>query len=146
MKKIYTIGFTKKTAQEFFSLLDEHKVTKLVDVRLNNTSQLAAFSKFPDIAFFLEKILGITYYHDAEFAPTADILQRYKKKEIDWTQYETEFNRLMEKRDIFKHIKHEYPTVDGLCLLCSEPLPDKCHRRLAAELFAKVYQPEIVQL
>ena len=82
MKNIFTIGFTKKTAEEFFTLLEKNHVSKIVDVRLNNTSQLAAFSKFPDIEFFLKRILNVGYVHDKNFAPTEDILNRYKKKII----------------------------------------------------------------
>ena len=79
MKTLYTIGFTKKTAEEFFYLLEKNRVATVIDVRLNNTSQLAAFSKFPDIKFFLRKIINTDYIHDLNFAPSENILNRYKK-------------------------------------------------------------------
>lgn len=139
MKNIFTIGFTKKTAEEFFILLEKNHVSKIVDVRLNNTSQLAAFSKFPDIEFFLKRILNAGYFHDKNFAPTEDILNRYKKKIISWNDYEREFADLMCERNITEHIKKNYSESDNFCLLCSEPTPENCHRRLAAEKIAETF-------
>lgn len=143
LNKIYTIGFTKKNAEEFFTLLQKNKVQLLVDVRLNNSSQLAGFSKFPDIEFFLKKICGIEYKHEILFAPEENTLKRYKKKEIDWDQYVLEFNETMKKRNIREYIAKAYKNVsDDICLLCSEPTPEQCHRRLIAEIFSEVF-PEI---
>ena len=138
MKTLYTMGFTKKTAEEFFYLLEKNRVATVIDVRLNNTSQLAAFSKFPDIKFFLRKIINTDYIHDLNFAPSEDILNRYKKKIIDWAGYETEFFKLMESRNIGAHIKKNYSDSDKICLLCSEPTAENCHRRLVAEKFSEV--------
>lgn len=139
MKNIFTIGFTKKTAEEFFTLPEKNHVSKIVDVRLNNTSQLASFSKFPDIEFFLKRILNVGYVHDKNFAPTENILNRYKKKIISWNDYEREFADLMNERNISEHIKKIYSESDNLCLLCSEPTPENCHRRLVAEKFAEIF-------
>ena len=138
MKTIYTIGFTKKTAENFFCLLEKNSVATVVDVRLNNTSQLAAFSKFPDIKFFLHKIINADYIHDLNFAPSEDILNRYKKKIIDWAGYETEFFKLLDSRNIDEYIKKKYSDSDKICFLCSEPAPENCHRRLVAEKFSEV--------
>ena len=147
MGKIYTIGFTKKTAEDFFTLLENNHVRKLIDVRLNNTSQLAAFSNFPDIEFFFKKICSIEYFHDTTFAPTEDILSDYKKKIIDWTGYEIKFAKLMGERDIDKYIAEHYSDCNNYCLLCSEPTPEKCHRRLVAEKFSEVLKKiEIIHL
>lgn len=140
MKKIFTIGFTKKTAKEFFGLLEKNNVAEVVDIRLNNTSQLAAFTKFPDIEFFLEKICGISYRHDTEFAPTENILSGYKKKLIDWKGYESEFAKLMKERNIDEYILETYASVNNFCLLCSETTPEKCHRRLVVSVGKSCYK------
>lgn len=139
MSNLYTIGFTKKSAEEFFTLLEKNNVQTLIDVRLNNTSQLAAFSKFPDIEFFLKKISNIEYKHEVLFAPEESTLSRYKKKEIDWNEYVSEFNDTMKSRSIREYIKGKYDMSRTLCLLCSEPTPEQCHRRLIAEIFAEVF-------
>lgn len=147
MSKIYTIGFTKKTAEEFFTLLEENHVSKLIDVRLSNNSQLAAFTKFPDISYFLKRICNIEYVHDLDLAPSEKILSNYKKKLIDWVDYEIEFSALMGARNINNHIISNYPDEYNYCLLCSESTPEHCHRRLVAEIFAKVLKNvEIVHL
>lgn len=138
MKKIFTIGFTKKTAEEFFTLLEKNHVVEIVDIRLNNSSQLAGFSKFPDIKFFLQRICGINYKHDKNFSPTENILERYKKKIIDWAGYEKEFFELMNERNISEHILKNYFAADKFCLLCSEPTAENCHRRLIAEKISEV--------
>ena len=146
MNKIFTIGFTKKTAEEFFSLLEKNSVTEIIDVRLNNTSQLAGFSKFPDIKFFLQKIANINYRHEKIFAPTEDILNNYKKKIIDWADYEKEFEKIMIERNISDYILKNYFYADKICLLCSEVEAKNCHRRLVAEKFSEVFNIEIIHL
>ncbi|MBD5411662.1 MAG: DUF488 domain-containing protein [Treponema sp.] len=137
---LFTIGFAKKDAKTFFSLLKENGVKKLIDVRLNNVSQLAGFTKQDDLKYFLNELCDIDYYHFKQFAPTEDILKRYKKKEISWKQYEMEFNVLIAQR----RIENEVPLdlLNNSCLLCSEPTAEKCHRRLVAEYFCKFY-PQI---
>lgn len=139
MKTIYTAGFTKKTAEEFFNLLDENKISAVIDVRLNNKSQLAGFSKFPDIKFFLNKIINAEYIHDVNFAPSENILNNYKKKIINWSEYENKFAELMKVRKIEEYIPEKYFDADKICLLCSEPTAENCHRRLVAEKFAEVF-------
>jgi len=128
---VYTIGFTKKSAAEFFELLRRSSVQRLVDVRLNNVSQLAGFSKRDDLKFFLREILGIDYIHEPLLAPTADILDAYKKVKGDWALYEPAFLDLMRKREIEKRL--DPALIHGACLLCSEEKPHHCHRRLVAE-------------
>lgn len=146
--KVFTIGFTQKTARRFFELLTTSGVDLLIDVRLNNKSQLAGFAKDPDLSFFLDKISGIKYIHDPMLAPTENLLKKYRAKEISWEQYETAFERIMKERDIDLHIQTSYKANQGMaiCLLCSEPTADKCHRRLIAEHFADVFQSEITHL
>jgi uncharacterized protein (DUF488 family) len=130
--KIHTIGFTKKTAEEFFETLRASGALRLVDVRLNNVSQLAGFAKKQDLAYFLKKICGMDYVHMPLLAPTQDILDEYKKHKGDWQIYEQSFLSLMKERKI-EHVSREI-LADG-CLLCSEDKPLHCHRRLVAEYF-----------
>ena len=147
MKKIFTIGSSRKTAEEFFELLKSEGVKKIIDVRLNNTSQLLAFAKYPDIEYFTKEILHGEYFHDKQFAPSEKILVRYKKNQIDWDDYETEFAALMDYRDIDTYIADKYSTQENYCLLCSEPTPEYCHRRLVAEKIKEVLDDvEIIHL
>ncbi|MBS9723761.1 DUF488 domain-containing protein [Stutzerimonas stutzeri] len=128
---IYTIGFTQKNAEKFFKLLRISGVKTLVDVRLNNVSQLAGFAKKDDLKFFLKELCGAEYVYSPELAPTKDILNAYKKGEITWDVYEDKFLNLMARRNIEKSIKSEL--LDNGCLLCSEHEPHFCHRRLVVE-------------
>lgn len=148
MDNIYTIGFTKKSAETFFGLLQENQIEILLDVRLNNTSQLAGFSKYPDIRFFLNRICGIEYISDTNFAPEEWILKDYKGKKITWEQYVIFFDEIMKKRNIIEYIKVHYDTLQNkrICLLCSEEKPDNCHRRLIALRFKDIYGVNIIDL
>lgn len=128
---IYTIGFTQTTAEEFFTILKDSGVKRIVDVRLNNTSQLSGFAKQKDLVFFLNEIVGIDYIHVPELAPTKEILDAFKKHKGDWSVYEQEFFSLMEKRRIDETIAKD--VLDQGCMLCSEKTPHHCHRRLVAE-------------
>jgi len=129
--KLFTIGFTKKSAEAFFTKLKLSGAKRVVDVRLNNVSQLAGFAIRNDLEFFLREICHMDYVHVPELAPTQDILDEYKKNKGDWAVYEQKFLELMRKREIEKRVD---PAViaDG-CLLCSEDKPHHCHRRLVAE-------------
>ena len=129
--KIFTIGFTKKSAETFFTRLKSAGVRRLIDVRLNNVSQLAGFTKRDDLRFFTKSICNIDYLHVPDLAPSADILNAYKKHKGDWELYERQFLNLMQAR----HIEDKTPPelLDGGCLLCSEEKPHHCHRRLVAE-------------
>jgi uncharacterized protein (DUF488 family) len=129
--RVFTIGFTKKSARRFFELLRESGAKRVVDVRLNNVSQLAGFAKKDDLAYFLKEICGIDYIHLPELAPTQQILDAYKKQKGDWKTYEMDFLRLMKQRRIENTVSQE-SIADG-CLLCSEDKPHHCHRRLVAE-------------
>ncbi|MEZ7198814.1 DUF488 domain-containing protein [Pseudodesulfovibrio karagichevae] len=131
MIKLYTIGFAQKSAEEFFTMLRKAHVKTLVDVRLNNVSQLAGFTKKNDLQFFLREIIGAAYIHVPDLAPTKDILDGYKKKQIKWEQYVRQYEYLLKTRDLSSALSKI--DLDGACLLCSEPTADKCHRRLAAE-------------
>jgi len=128
---VYTIGFTKKSAETFFNFLKQSNIKTLIDVRLNNVSQLAGFAKRDDLKFFLSELCGAEYIHAPELAPTKDILNAYKKGDMPWKAYEDKFLNLMGQRNIERSIK---PTLlDHGCLLCSEHEPHLCHRRLVVE-------------
>ena len=129
--KVATIGFTKKSARRFFALLRESGVRRIVDVRLNNVSQLAGFAKRDDLAWFARELCGIDYVHAPSLAPTKDLLGDYRQGRIDWAAYEARFLRLMRERRIEATVPKEV-VRDG-CLLCSEDQPHHCHRRLVAE-------------
>lgn len=129
--RIHTIGFTRISAAEFFEKLRKSGARRVIDVRLNNVSQLAGFSKRDDLKFFLQEILGVEYLHLPELAPTKDILDAFKKHKGDWGVYEDAFLALMKKREIEKRLDPEQ--LDEGCLLCSEHKPHHCHRRLVAE-------------
>jgi uncharacterized protein (DUF488 family) len=129
--KLFTIGFTKKTAQKFFGLLRGSGAKRVVDVRLNNVSQLAGFAKKDDLAFFLKEVAGMEYVHVPELAPTQEMLDAYKKEKGDWRLYEQRFLGLMRERKIEEKLPRSI--FEGGCLLCSEDKPHQCHRRLVAE-------------
>lgn len=128
--KLFTIGFTKTTAEKFFARLSTAHVKKLVDVRLNNVSQLAGFAKREDLRYFAKALCDADYEHLPELAPTQDILDDYKKSKGAWSVYAEKFLDLMARRKI-ENIDRS--RLDGGCLLCSEDKPHHCHRRLVAE-------------
>jgi uncharacterized protein (DUF488 family) len=145
MNKVFTIGFTGKNAKKFFSLLEENNIKKLIDVRLNNVSQLAAFAKKDDLDFFLHRILSCDYIHRPDLAPTETILKNYKTKIISWEVYTDEYNKLLDSRNIVLHIKKN--EIINSVFLCSEDQPKYCHRRLLAEYLQKQWNDfEIIHL
>ena len=128
--KMLTIGFTKKSASRFFALLRESGAKRVVDVRLNNGSQLAGFAKKDDLAWFLEQICGMEYVHLPSLAPTKELLGDYRKRRIDWNAYAGSFLDLMRERCIEETVPRD--VLNEGCLLCSEDQPHHCHRRLVA--------------
>lgn len=133
--KIYTIGFTKKTARKFFELIRDSGASRVVDVRLNNASQLSAFAKKADLEYFLQELYGIKYIHMPELAPTRKMLNSYRNEHRDWKIYEDEFLSLMDERRISERDIEE--ALNNACLLCSEEKPEHCHRRLVAEYLGR---------
>lgn len=144
--KIYTIGFTRKTARYFFETLKKSGVQRVIDVRLYTTSQLAGFAKQKDLSYFLKEICAIDYVHCLELAPTKTMLDAYKKQQNDWKSYEDDFLRLLDRRQVAEHLSKDL--IHESCLLCSEKLPNHCHRRLVAEYLQKAWSDtvEIVHL
>lgn len=132
---LFTIGFTKKTAQDFFELLIKNDVKRVIDIRLNNKSHLAGFAKQENLQYFLKKIGNIEYIHLLKGAPTKELLNDYKKKNISWEEYERKYFDILENRNIVNEI--DFSILDKACLLCSEAKPEYCHRRLFAEYLAK---------
>jgi uncharacterized protein (DUF488 family) len=129
--KVSTIGFTKKNARHFFETLRHSGIKRVVDVRLNNVSQLAGFAKKDDLTYFLRTICGVDYVHLPVLAPTQEMLDEYKKETGDWPRYEERFLELMRQRKIETVLSPEI--IAESCLLCSEDKPHQCHRRLVAE-------------
>jgi uncharacterized protein (DUF488 family) len=132
VRKAYTIGFTQRSAEDFFETLKRARIGQLVDVRLNNVSQLAGFSKKDDLAYFLRAVCGASYSHEPLLAPTQPLLDEYRKKKGSWEVYEASFRLLLRERRVEKKIPSSI--FDTPCvLLCSEHGPEKCHRRLVVE-------------
>jgi len=138
---IYTIGFTQKKAETFFSLLAAHQVTRLIDVRLNNVSQLAGFAKRDDLKYFMQAICNADYIHEPLLAPEQKVLKAYKAGDMTWLDYEARFLDLMAKRQV--ETKFAPQDLEGACLLCSEHKPHHCHRRLVVEYLNTHWQTRL---
>jgi uncharacterized protein (DUF488 family) len=129
--QLYTIGFTRKNAETFFGLIRAARIKTLIDVRLNNSSQLAGFAKRDDLRFLLRELSGTDYVHLLELAPTKEMLDPYRKGELGWDAYAARFLDLMARRNVERLIAPAL--LEQGCLLCSEHQPHHCHRRLVAE-------------
>ena len=143
---IYTMGFTQKNAEQFFGKILDNKIELLVDVRLNNQSQLAGFTRGKDLAYFLRAICNCDYDHDTIYAPTKEILQAYKKEEIVWGEYEVRYNDLIDRRRVAHDFKKNYEKYSRVLLLCSESTPEYCHRRLLAEYLVQELGGNIIHI
>jgi len=139
--RLFTIGFTRKSAEQFFTLLRNARIRRVLDIRLNNVSQLAGFTKRDDLRFLLREICGADYLHLPGCAPTDDILDAFKKNKGSWDVFVQQFLPLLRARKIETLLSPE--VLDYGCLLCSEPTPEKCHRRLVAE-YMQGLLPELV--
>ena len=135
MITLYTIGFTKKSAEQFFNLLRDNDIKQLIDVRISNSSQLAGFAKGKDLEFFVKEICHIPYKHIIDFAPSKELLDQWHKQEVTWEEYVKVYTDLLKDRDVLR--KYGVKSFDGSCFLCSEDTPEQCHRRLLAEYFKK---------
>ena len=143
--RLFTIGFTRKTAERFFGLLRRGGVRRVIDVRLQNESQLAGWAKKNDLPWLLRELAGIDYEHLRMLSPTKDLLDRRLKSKLPWPRYEREFLALLRQRKVEREITREQ--LADACLLCAEDAPDECHRRLVAEYLAERLGPiEIVHL
>ena len=140
---IYTMGFTKKSAESFFEAIRSNGIRLLIDVRLNNKSQLAGFTKGSDLEYFLRTICETEYIHCEEYAPTKELLSGYQKKEVSWDEYTKVYHEIMERRGAYKKFLERFEKYERVCLLCSEPTPEQCHRRLFAEMVKKENDTEV---
>lgn len=131
---LYTIGFSQKSAEEFFKILKINNIDRLIDIRLNNKSQLAGFTNFKHLPYFL-KIHDIEYLYRPDFAPSKELLNGYRNKSISWNEYEILYNEILIKRNIIGEI--DWKIFENSVLLCTEPTAEKCHRRLLAEYLGK---------
>lgn len=132
---LFTIGFTQKSAERFFELLATNSVKRVIDTRLNNTGQLAGFSKRDDLQYFCRTILSTEYIHWQESAPEDAMLRAYKNKEITWTDYASEYVSMLERRKVENCLS--LVAGGGACLLCSEAKPHHCHRSILADYLNK---------
>lgn len=145
MIKLFTIGFTEKSAETFFGLLKKGGVKKILDVRLNNVSQLAGFAKGRELKYFAKEIANIGYEHNIDLAPTKQLLSDYRNKKVSWVEYQKIYIKTLDERNVLNKI--DFKKLDGSCLLCSEHKPDMCHRRLLAEYLQKANKEiEIIHL
>lgn len=136
---LFTIGFTKKSASEFFGLLKEAGVKRLVDIRLRPDSQLAGFAKRDDLAFFLERLNQCSYYYESRLAPTDELLKAYREGK-DWEFYEEGYLSLIKERNLPDVLDRNEYELAASCLLCSEADAAFCHRRLAAEAIKQLWK------
>jgi uncharacterized protein (DUF488 family) len=112
-------------------LLKNAGIKTVIDVRLNNKSQLSGFAKRDDLQYFLREIGNIGYVEAKDLAPEAEMLSSYLKRGMSWDAYADNYLNLIAKRNVERLLDKDQ--LIGNCLLCSEHLPHHCHRRLAAE-------------
>ena len=141
MIRLFTIGFTKSSAKGFFGRQSQAGVERVIDVRLQNTSQLTGFAKRDDLAFFLKSIAGIGYAEEPMLAPSPDVFADSRKGQLDWDGYSDRFRTLMTARRIDERLSPA--ELDRSCLLCSEAEPHFCHRRLVAEHLAERWKAPV---
>jgi uncharacterized protein (DUF488 family) len=144
--RLYTIGFTKKSAERFFGLLQEHGVERLLDIRLHPDGQLAGFARRADLPFFLRQLVPADYLHLPSLAPSPEIFAEYRQ-DHDWARYVRRFEALLDEREIPARLDLVMFAERTCCLLCSEATPEQCHRRLVAERLARLWPDlEVVHL
>jgi uncharacterized protein (DUF488 family) len=136
--RLFTIGFTKKSAERFFDILKYNNIQCLVDIRLNPEGQLAGFAKKGDLAYFLKQLIGCDYLYLSILAPSDELLKRYRV-DHDWQQYHADFEILMDRRGIPEVLDRSLFEEKICCLMCSEATPDECHRRLVADRISRAW-------
>lgn len=138
MIELFTIGFTQKNAERFFGLLKENQVSKLVDIRLKPDVQLSGFAKKVDLPYFMRELVGGSYIHLPELAPTAEIMEQHRSRK-NWQEFSQAFNALMDERDLPAALDRSMFEQERCCLLCSEHHAADCHRSLVAARLAKAW-------
>jgi uncharacterized protein (DUF488 family) len=136
---INTVGFTQKSAESFFSIIRANNINIVIDVRLNNASQLAGFSKGKDLEYFLSQICGCHYIHEQNLAPTKELFDNYRDRKIKWPEFEFLYKQLITERGALDDFYEKYTGFERVCLLCSEPTAEHCHRGLLCELLKDRY-------
>ena len=145
--ELFTIGFTKKSAQTFFELIKAHDISMLIDIRLNNASQLASFSKGGDLDYFLSEICGCNYRYEPIFAPSKELMDGYKDKKISTAQFEDGYSSLMTNRGALLYFSENFLSENRICMLCSEDTPEHCHRRILSEMIvAKFHNVPLIHI
>ena len=134
---VYTIGFTQKSAEQFFDLICKNDIGLMIDIRLNNVSQLAGFAKGKDLKYFLARICKCDYVHDLDFAPTQEIMENGRGKKIPWTEYEKQYSDLIDSRKVLDRFFDKYGRYKNVCLLCSEADAKDCHRSVLVRMLQK---------
>ncbi|HMD57528.1 MAG TPA: DUF488 domain-containing protein [Solirubrobacteraceae bacterium] len=130
--EIYTIGFTQTTARGFFTRLADARIEHVLDIRLNNSSQLAGFAKASDLPYFLEELIGARYEHEPLLAPTKELLDQARGRGADWPRFAERFLALLRERRV-EELLSPSDFERRTALLCSEAAADRCHRRLVGE-------------
>lgn len=141
--KLFTIGFSGKSAEEFFELLKNNNITTLIDARLNNKSQLAGFTKAKDFPYLLRQVAGVEYVHATSLTPTKELLDGYRDGNISWNVYEATYNEILQNRSL-DQLSND--VLENGCILCSEPTADQCHRRLAAEYLQSSFSDQEIEI
>jgi len=134
---LFTIGFTGKSAEKFFELLLNSKATRVIDIRINRTSQLAGFAKEQDLKYFLPKLAGMDYLVREDLAPDKDLLASYRNKELNWDLFSQNYRKLLDDRGALPSLS--LAEIENSVLLCSENEPEKCHRTILANLLVQIH-------
>lgn len=148
MINLFNIGFTQKTAEEFFGILKKNKIDCLVDIRLNPNGQLSRFAFEKDLPFFLDKLAdGCKYVHRVDLAPQNELLKEVRTKgsamSKDYKLFEKEFNQYLEKKSKIKNFVEQFKEYENVVLLCSEHTTEKCHRRLVSNMLLNKFSKDI---
>lgn len=139
--RLYTIGFTQTTAENFFGKLRSAGVARLMDTRTRRDGQLSGFAKVPDLLHFLGRLTDCTYQPMPSLAPPSEMLKSYRSKLWTWEQYADLYRGLLRERKPERDIGSA--VLDRACLLCSERSSHRCHRRLAAEYLQETFAAEV---
>ncbi|RBQ23990.1 hypothetical protein ALNOE001_05380 [Candidatus Methanobinarius endosymbioticus] len=135
--EIFTMVSSRKSAEEFFNNINQNKIELVLDVRLHNHSQLLGFTKGTDLEYFLDNISSCKYVHDERFCQTEEVLENYRKKIINWEEFEKKYLEFIEKRDMVTLFNKKYGNLHNVLILCSGKSPKTCHGRLLAQKLAK---------
>lgn len=141
--KLFTIGFSGKSAEQFFELLKINGITTLIDARLNNKSQLAGFTKVKDFPYLLHQVAGVEYVHATSLTPTKELLDGYRDGNISWSEYEVTYDKILKSRSL-DQLSND--VIENGCILCSEPIANQCHRRLAAEYLQTAFPDQQIEI